>query len=89
MATNASLGSDAHPSKDDRPTRGRDTREGAQDDGSQASHNSPPDHGVPTHSTARFLWECEPDTPVDELGERYRRWRDSPEQSDLSDWGAR
>lgn len=37
-------------------------------------YNDPPDHGLPTHSVPRFLWEVDPDTPVDELGDRYQEW---------------
>ncbi len=88
MATNASLGPDAQPTKDDRPTRGRDARKSAHNDGSTDEQSNPPNHGLPTHSTARFLWECPKDTPIEELGEKYDAWkrRQNSEQSDLGRW---
>jgi hypothetical protein len=77
----------AQPTKDSPTCPERDTRKGAQDDCSTDDSNNPPNHRVPTHSVARFLWECDPETPVDELGERYRRWRNDGEQSDVTHWG--
>jgi hypothetical protein len=74
------------PSTSSASDRGRDTREGAQDDSSTAENNSPPDHGLPTHSAARFLWEVPKDTPISELPELYRRWIDDTEQVDLGRW---
>jgi len=88
-AQNTSLGADAQPTKDDRPARGRDAREGIQDDPTEAQDNkspNPPNHGVPTHGVGRFLWECDPRTPASELGRLYQRWRDDSEQADLSGW---
>jgi hypothetical protein len=56
------------------------------DNNAGASQGNPPDHGVPTHSTARFLWEVDKRTPVSELGKLYDRWRDDSEQVDISRW---
>lgn len=87
MATNhASHDSTANPTKDAPSSRGRDTLARAQDDSTDADNNKPPNHGVPTHGVSRFLWECDKDTPVEELGQRYREWKQDGEQSEISRW---
>jgi hypothetical protein len=52
-----------------------------------APTNIPSDHGTPTHSKGRFLWECDPRTPLDELGELWQRWEGSGDRDDLGEWG--
>ncbi|WP_154021012.1 hypothetical protein [Haloarcula sp. CBA1127] len=87
MSTNhASQDLTANPTKDAPSSPERDGRETTQSDDSRDSDNNPPNHGVPTHGTGRFLWECDPRTPVDELGELYDRWKDDSEQADLGEW---
>jgi hypothetical protein len=84
-----SHGRTAQGTNQDPSDRGRDGRETAQDDGSTESDKEspePPNHQTPTHGRARFLWETDPRTPVDELGELWRRWEDSGEQADLGEW---
>lgn len=99
MTTNASPGADAPSAISERPTRGRDTREGAHDDDSAGTtNNHPPNHGrVTNYPPAVFLRHvgqgrapCSADTPVDELGDYYDEWRrrqgyDS-EQEQLDGW---
>ncbi|SDD80088.1 hypothetical protein [Natrinema hispanicum] len=87
MSTNADTpDTSANPSKDS-PTRpGQDGHEPVQDDNSDESSNNPPTHGLPTHGVGRFLWEIDKDTPVGELGERYRAWRDGDENATLEGW---
>jgi len=70
MSANTDPGASARPARDE----------------DESTDDQPPDHGVPTHSRARFLWECHPSTPLDELGELYDRWNDSSEQVDLGRW---
>jgi len=74
-------------SKESRTCPERDGRKTTHDDDTDAqANNSPPNHGVPTHSTARFLWECPKDTPISELGELYTRWNDETEQAEIERW---
>ncbi|QIO22403.1 hypothetical protein [Haloarcula sp. JP-L23] len=80
-----SHGLTANPSKDAPSDRVRDVREDAQNDDTDEQANNPPNHGLPTHSSARFLWECPKDTPISELGEAYKKWQGG-EQSDLTRW---
>jgi hypothetical protein len=85
--TNASPDTSANPTKDSPTCPERDGRKTAQDDGTDAqANNSPPNHGIPTHGIGRFLWEVDKDTPVEELGDRYREWQKETEQSELSGW---
>lgn len=92
MSANDSRGTPAHPTKDSRAHRGRDAREGAQNDGSDASPNNPP-HGHVSHGLGYFLSQVDPETLpeegwVEELRDRWERFqRDrSCEQGDLGRW---
>lgn len=73
-AKRTSRGTPAHPTKDDPARRGRDGRKTAHDDDSTVTQSNPPNHGVPTHGISRFLWECDPETPVSELPRLYAEW---------------
>jgi len=88
MSMNVSRDTATHPTKDESTCPEQDTRKRAHDDGSRDTDNNPPDHGIPTHGVGRFLWECDKRTPVDELGDLYRRWVDDSEQVDLGEWSA-
>lgn len=70
-----SRGAAAHLSKADRPRRGRDTREGAQDDGSYSTTKDATLYNGPTRGVGKFLLDADPETPVNELGALYREWR--------------
>jgi len=78
----------ANPSKDSPTCPGQDGQEPVQDDNTDESSNNPPTHRIPTHGVGRFLWEIDKETPVDELGERYRAWRDrdDEENATLEEW---
>lgn len=63
----------AHPSKDRPAQRSRDVRKDPQDDDTHRPKNSPPN--IPTRWIAGFLWQVDPDTPLDELADKYEEWR--------------
>ncbi|ADB64007.1 hypothetical protein Htur_5279 (plasmid) [Haloterrigena turkmenica DSM 5511] len=98
MSTNADTPStSAHPTKDEPTCPGQDGQEPVQDDNTDVSSNNPPTHRLPTHGIGRFLWETPADTPIGELGERYREWRnrenegsdgdrDDTENASLEEW---
>jgi len=87
MSANTSLGSDAQPTKDDRPARGWDGRKTAHDDASDESTNNQPNppHGHVSHGAARFLWWVGQrrqridgfDPTIEELGDLWDEWRES------------
>ena len=97
-----SHGQTATLSKKSPSDRGRDGRKTAQDDDSTGASNSldasqgnPPNHGLPTHGSARFLlWvgqrrdrEDGFDPDLGDLPELYQRWQSEPgEQADLQGW---
>lgn len=62
------------------------------DDRQGVDDNTPPDHGEPTHGSARFLlWAArqDRDVSVSELGDLYQEWRerrDDGKQADLGRW---
>lgn len=89
-AKNQPHGSTGHQSNDTPPNRVGDTREGAQDDSSTDDDKTTPEppHGHISHGVARFLAAVDPDTPLDELGEAYARWKASgdSEQATVSRW---
>lgn len=86
MSMNTSQDTRANPSKDSLACPERDGRKAAHNDDSREQSNNPPNHGVPTHGVGRFLWECDKQTPVSELGRLYDRWCDETEQSDIQEW---
>lgn len=93
MSANASRDTSANPSKDSPTCPERDGREATHDDDSRDEEKEapdPPDHGQPTHGTARFLLVAPPETDIRDLGELWDRWQktDDPEQADLSGWSA-
>ncbi|MCU4718380.1 hypothetical protein [Halapricum hydrolyticum] len=102
MATNAFPGNSAHPTKDTPSYPKRDGRKTAQDDSSTGAGNSldasqgePPNHGLPTHGSARFLlWigqrrdrEDGFDPDLSDLPELFEQWQgDTSEQTMLVGW---
>ncbi len=82
----ASQDTSANPTKDSPTCPERDGRETTHDDGSTVNDNNPPNHRIPTHGVGRFLWECDPRTPVSELGELYTRWKDESQQANIGEW---
>jgi len=64
-AKNASPGAE-HPTKDT-PRPGRDAREDAQNDSSDASHDNPPNHRQPTNGINAFLYWVGETGRIDEI----------------------
>lgn len=88
MSMTANRDTPPHRSKDKAACRGRDARKDAQENEADEEPNNPPNHRLPTHGVGQFLWNCPPDTPVSELGELYRRWKDDTEQATFNEWRA-
>jgi len=63
-------------------TTGESTRpdhdggEAADKNSTETDEHKPPNHGLPPHGVARFLYEVDPDTPLRELAGRYREWQE-------------
>lgn len=74
---NASHRAPATQSNESPRSGGRDAREGAQDGEGTATANNPPVHKTPTHGFGRFLWQLDPETPIDAFPDEYQDWRES------------
>jgi len=88
IGNNESRGSTATLSKESPSTRVRDGRTTTRSDTDEPRGNNDSQLRRPTHGIAAFLWETDPSTPVEELGDRYREWCDDTEQTDATEWSA-